>query len=169
MKYVMLISALHYRFSTLSTAVYCRYPSDPVYKYLRTYTTAKYEELALEIWLACHNSAICLCICIRAYTHRYLHLSTCTSICPSICPSMYHSVYLPLCLSVSVWLSVRFPVSLTPSVCLSVYLSINPPIHPSINPSIQLLSHLTLGILSAVVTEIPISPSTSLKSSLRAR
>jgi len=62
----MLVSALHYRFGTRPTAVYCRYPSDPIYKYLLTCAMAKFEELALEMWLACHNSVSCLYICIHA-------------------------------------------------------------------------------------------------------
>ena len=140
MKYVVLVSALHYRFSTPSTAVYCRYLSVPIYKYLFTYTPAKYEELALEIWLTCQDSGSCLCICVHACNHRYLHPSTCTSIFPSICPSMYHSVYPAACLYPSVCPSVF--LSVCPSVCLYIFLYMDQSNHPSIHPSIQLLIHL---------------------------
>ena len=132
----MLVSALHYRFSTHSTAVYCRYPSDPIYKYLLTYATAKYEELAIEIWLACRDSVSCLYICIHACTHRCLLLSTCSSIYPSVHLCVTPSTPPPIC----ILLSIR-PFS-SQSVCMSFCISVYRTIDTSNNPSIQLLIHL---------------------------
>lgn len=134
MIYFMLVSALHFRCSTPSTAVYCRYPSDPIYKYLLAYTTAKFEELALEMWLAWHNSVSCLYAYICAWTHRYLHLSTCTSICPSFHLWITPSTALPICIRLSIrpFSSVCLYASLYN--CISIDPSNNPSIHPTIDP-----------------------------------
>jgi hypothetical protein len=140
MKYVMLIPALHYRFSTPSTAIYCRYPSDPVYKYLPTHTTAKYDQLDLEIWLACHDSASCLYLytCIYSSISSSIHLYAHLSIYMPIYVSLRLSTPLLICIFC---LSVRFPVSLSLRlyVLLCICLSIHPTIYPSIHPTVDLL------------------------------